>query len=74
MNEQEIREKATQMIEAIQKIWPTTPVTTVIMTLVEVQVRLLRVGANLSAHEALDALQEVMNHVRESQPNPPASV
>lgn len=68
MNEQEVREKATQMIEAIQKIWPTTSVTTVIITLVEVQIRLLRVGADLSAHEALNALQEVVNHVRDSQP------
>jgi hypothetical protein len=68
MNEQEIRDKANQMVQAIHQIWPTTSVPTVIMVMVEVQVKLLRVAGNLNAHEALDALQEVLNHVRDSQP------
>lgn len=64
----EVRQKANQMVEAIQKIWPTTPVPTVILTLVEVQVRILRVAGNMTAAEALESLQTVLDSVKESQP------
>lgn len=65
--ETEVREKANQMVEAIQKIWPTTSVPTVILTLVEVQIRILRVSGEMSAIDALESLQSVLDHVKEKQ-------
>ena len=63
--DEEVKAKATQMVEAIQKIWPATPVPTVILTLFEVQTRLLKVAGNMSTAEALESLQSVLDHVKE---------
>jgi hypothetical protein len=62
--DEEVKAKATQMIEAIQKIWPTTPVPTVVLTLFEVQTRLLKVAGNMNTAEALESLQSVLDHVK----------
>ncbi len=62
--DEEVKLKADQMIEAIKKIWPTTPVPTVILTLLEVQTRLLKVAGNMTTAEALESLQSVLDHVK----------
>lgn len=59
----EVSEKAAYLLQAIQKVWPTTPAYLIVTILLDVGIRLFKL-AGFDEVEALKAIEEMVTEAR----------